>query len=97
MLSNRISVATLDELWSQQFKNDFPECQDDQLEMSRDEIQFMEIVSQSASLVGGHYCINLPLRNRVIKRPNNRRVAEQQALNLKQQFVKNSQFKADYA
>ncbi|KAL7878886.1 hypothetical protein AOLI_G00098600 [Acnodon oligacanthus] len=96
-LSNRISLATLDELWNQQFKNDFPECQVDQLEMSRDKIQFMEIVSQSASLVGGHYCINLPLRNRAIKMPNNQRVAEQRALNLKRQFVKNSQFQADYA
>ncbi|KAL7825761.1 hypothetical protein SRHO_G00334990 [Serrasalmus rhombeus] len=64
--------------------------------MSRDEVQFMEIVSQSANLVGGHYCINLPLRNRAIKMPNNRRVAEQRALNLKRQFVKNSQFQADY-
>ncbi|KAI4882679.1 hypothetical protein NFI96_029603, partial [Prochilodus magdalenae] len=96
VLSNRISVATLDELWSQQFKNDFPECQDDHLEMSRDEIQFMEIVSQSASLVKGHYCISLPLRNKDIKMPNNRRVAEQRALNIKRQFMKNAHFKTDY-
>lgn len=47
--SNRTSVATLDELWSyQQFKIDFPECQDDRLEMSGEHIQLMELISQSA-------------------------------------------------
>lgn len=29
--------------------------------------------------------------------PNNRRVAEQQALNLKKKFMKNPQFQADYS
>ena len=95
--SNRTSVATLDELWSQQFKHDFPECQDDQLEMSREDLQFMEIVSKSVKLTEGHYSIGLPLRNAAISMPNNRRVAEQRALNLKKKFTKNPQFQADYS
>ncbi|XDV52444.1 hypothetical protein PO909_021172 [Leuciscus waleckii] len=96
--SNRISVATLDELWNhQQFKIDFPECQNDRVEMSREDIQFLEMVSQSAKLIEGHYNIGLPLRNTVFKMPNNRKVAEQRALNLKKKFIKNPQFHAEYS
>ncbi|XDV20313.1 hypothetical protein PO909_025662 [Leuciscus waleckii] len=96
--SNRISVATLDELWNhQQFKIDFPECQNDRVVMSREDIQFLEMVSQSAKLIEGHYSIGLPLRNTVLKMPNNRKVAEQRALNLKKKFIKNPQFHAEYS
>lgn len=90
-------MATLEELWSWQFKSDFPECQDDRLEMSREDIQFLEMVTQSAKLTEGHYSIRLRLRNAVFKMPNNRRVAEQRALNLKKKFTKNPQFQADYS
>lgn len=61
---NRISVAELDELWNQQFKYDFPESSQEQLEMSQEDLQFMDSVSQSAKLVQGHYCISLPLKNK---------------------------------
>jgi len=49
--ANRISVAKLDELWNQQFKYDFPESNQEQLEMSQEDPQFMDSVSQSARLV----------------------------------------------
>lgn len=64
--------------------------------MSREDIQFLEMVSQSAKLIEGHYSIGLPLRNTVFKMPNNRKVAEQRALNLKK-FTKNPQFHAEYS
>lgn len=45
---NRISVVKLDELWKQQFKNDFPESAlDDMVGMSKEDYKFMKLVSQS--------------------------------------------------
>lgn len=96
--ANRISVSRLDELWSQQFKSDFPEYdQDEGLEMSREDLQFMDMASKSARLVDGHYSIALPLRNRDVKMPNNHEVAEQRALNLRRKFLKNPTFHAEYS
>lgn len=96
--ANRISVTRLEELWSQQFKSDFPECkQDERLEMSREDRQFFDMASQSARLVEGHYSIALPLRNKDMKMPNSRKVAEQRALNLRRKFVKNPTFHAEYS
>lgn len=98
MSANRISVTRLEELWSQQFKSDFPECkQEERLEMSREDRQFLDMASQSARLVEGHYSIALPLRNKDMKMPNNRKVAEQRALNLRWKFVKNPTFHAEYS
>ncbi|KAL7852267.1 hypothetical protein SRHO_G00180520 [Serrasalmus rhombeus] len=97
VLSNRISVCRLEELWSQQFKYDFPEGrQDEQTEMSKEELLFMDRVSTSAQLKGGHYCIGLPLKNKEVKMPNNRAIAEQRAFNLKKKLLKNTQFQEDY-
>ncbi|KAL7852287.1 hypothetical protein SRHO_G00180720 [Serrasalmus rhombeus] len=97
VLSNRISVCRLEELWSQQFKYDFPEGrQDEQTEMSKEDLLFMDRVSTSAQLKGGHYCIGLPLKNKEVKMPNNRAIAEQRAFNLKKKLLKNTQFQEDY-
>lgn len=94
---NRIPVTRLDKLWEQQTKADFPECaQDEQLGLSREDHHFMESVTESAKLVYGHYSIGLPLRRNDVKMPNNRKVAEKQALNLKRRFNKDSVFHADY-
>lgn len=77
VLANYISVTRLEELCSQQFKSDFPRCkQDERLEMSEEDHQFLDIASQSARLVEGHYSITLPLRNKDIKMPNNCKVAD---------------------
>ena len=56
---NRIAVI-LDELWQQQFKNDFPECIRDAQEPSKEDQRFLDLVSKSAQLINGHYCIALP-------------------------------------
>lgn len=50
-----------------------------------EDCQFLDMVTQSARLVDGHYSIALPLRNKELKMPNNRKGAEQRAL----KFVKN--------
>lgn len=93
---NRISVAKLDDMWNQQFKYDFPECKQEELEMSKEDLQFMNSASQSARLVDGHYCIGLPLKNKELRVPNNHVMAEQRALNLKKRLLKNPSFCADY-
>ena len=82
--ANRISVVEIKELLKQQVKLDFPEHQHkERLEMSREDHKFMESVSNSVKLVDGHYSIGLPLKEKGLDFPNNRRVAEQRALNLK--------------
>lgn len=45
--------------------------------MSKEDQLFMDRVSESAKLVNGHYSIGLPLKNKDVKIPNNRAVAEQ--------------------
>lgn len=67
----RISVVKLDELWKQQFENDFPECVRDVHEHSKEDRQFLDVVSSSAELVDGHYYIGLPFKERGICMPNN--------------------------
>ncbi|KAK2910703.1 hypothetical protein Q8A73_008418 [Channa argus] len=96
-VSNRVSVARLEDLWKQQFKYDFPEDgQEERYEMSKADRLFMERVRQSARLVDGHYCLDLPLKELNIKMPNNRAVAEQRATTLKRKFLRNPSFRADY-
>lgn len=95
--TNRISVDRLEELWAQQFKYDFPEKeQAEKLEMSKEDRLFMDRVSESTKLFDGHYSIGLPLKNKDVKMPNNRAVAEQRALNMKKKLQRNQTFKEDY-
>ncbi len=95
--ANRISVAKLDELWQLQFKQDFPDAgQNEDIEMSKDDHQFIHVVSQSSKLVDGHYSVCLPVRNKALCMPNNRSVAEQRALNLRKRFSKDVKFHAEY-
>lgn len=90
---NIISVLNLDELWQQQFKMDFPECSyDEQPGLSREDQSFMKLVTDSAKLVNGHYQVALPLRQSQVNMPNNRKVAEQCALNLQRRFKKDVSF-----
>ena len=73
---NRISVVALDEQWEQQFKIDFPECVNDDQELSKEVQQFLDLESTSAKLVNGHYCFGLPLKDREICLPDNKNCAE---------------------
>lgn len=94
---NRISVVNLDDLWQQQFKNDFPESStEEQPAMSREDQRFMEFVTNSAQQVEGHYQIALPLRKIDIKMPNNKKIVEQRLCYLERRFEKDSTFHSEY-
>ena len=95
--ANRISVAKLEELWQLQFKQDFPDAgQNEDIEMSKDDHQFISMVSQSAILEDGHYSVCLPLRKKSLCMPNNRAVAEQRVLNLRKRFSRDVKFYEEY-
>lgn len=65
-LANHISVASLESMWLQQFRFDFPEggkC--DEVEMSREDHQFKDMATESAKLVDGHYVMCLSMKGRM--------------------------------
>lgn len=94
---NRISIADVENLLVQQFNHDFPEkASEEKQEMSREDVQFMDCVSETAKRVDGHHTIGLPLKNRYVKMPNNRSVVVQRAENLKRKLVKNKEFHSEY-
>lgn len=96
-MANRISVASLENLWLQQFQMDFPEGgKHDEVEMSREDHQFMDIVMDSAKRVDGHYNICLPLKNKMVNMPNNRIMAEQRTQSLRRKFIRNDCFHKEY-
>ncbi|KAJ8416516.1 hypothetical protein AAFF_G00358040 [Aldrovandia affinis] len=64
--------------------------------MSKEDQLFMDRVSYSAKLVNGHYSIGLPLKNKAVKMPNNRALAEQRALNIKKKLQRDQSFQEDY-
>lgn len=86
---NRISVSNVENLLTQLYNADFPERRyEDKSEMSQEDHQFLDSVERSVYLVDGHYCIGLPLKDKVIKMPNNRSLAEQRLTSLKRKFQK---------
>ena len=94
---NRISVTSLENLWLQQFQMDFPETgKHDEVEMSKEDHQFMDMVMESTKLVDGHYAICLSVKNRAVNLPNNRTMAEQRTQNLKRKFIRNECFHKEY-
>ena len=95
--ANRISVASIEEMLTQHFNSDFSErsCED-KTEMSQEDRKFMQDVEQSVKLIDGHYCIGLPFKDRSMKMPTNRKLAEQRAINLKRKLIKNKEFCIDY-
>lgn len=97
MTANRISVEHLQEMLVKQYHHDFNEkSSEEQLEMSREDIKFMDIVSSTAKLIGGHYCIDLPFRKENVTLPDNRYIAEQRLCSLKRKFDRNNVFKEEY-
>lgn len=70
-------------------KQDFPDAgQNKDIKMSKDDHQFINMLSQSSKLADGHYSVCLPVRNKSLCMPNNRAVAEQRALNLRKIFAR---------
>lgn len=98
LLLNRILVVDLEALWQQQYRMDFPECShDEQTGLSREDQRFMELVTQSTKPVDGHYQAALPLRKSKLNMPNNRKVAEQRALNLQRRFKRDLSLLQQYS
>ena len=63
---------------------DFPEGgKHEKVEMSKEDHQFMDMITESPQLIDGHYVMCLPVKNRGVDMPNNRIMAEQRALNPK--------------
>ncbi|KAI2661726.1 G2 and S phase-expressed protein 1 [Labeo rohita] len=95
---NRISIESVEQMLIQQYNHDFPErnC-DDKAELSQEDYQFLDSVSNSLQFTDNHYYIGLPLKKAVIQMPNNRSAAMQRALNLKKKFKKNRSFHDEYS
>ena len=94
---NRLSVVEIEEMLRQQYNADFPErgCEEKE-EMSQEDHKFMSLVSSSARLLDGHYCVRLPLKDEAVKMPNNRCIAEQRAISLKKKLKRHAGFHEDY-
>ena len=94
---NRVSVVNLDDLWQQQYRNDFPEnCLDEEPAMSREDLKFMNSVTNTVKHLNGHYQISLPLRHSTICMPNNKKIVEQRLQLLKRKLKKDPAFFNDY-
>ena len=95
--ANRISIEHLQDMLVQQYNHDFNErATEEQIEMSREDVKFMNVVSSTAEMVEGRYCIDLPFRQEDCVLPNNRCVAEQRLQSLKRKFDRNNTFKEEY-
>lgn len=95
--TNRISVEHLEEMLISQYNHDFSEKTSvERLEMSREDIKFMNTVQSTTELKGGHYCIDLPFRKDEPVLPNNRCVAEQRLQGLKRKFERDVKYKEEY-
>lgn len=64
--------------------------------MSQEDHKFMSLVSSSARLVDGYYCVSLLLKDEAVKMPNNRCIAEQRAISLKRKLKRHASFQEDY-
>lgn len=94
---NRVSVIKLDELWQQQFKNDFPEtAMDEQPGLSREDQKFLELVNRSVKHLDGHYQIGLPWREPEASMPDNKKVVEQRLHHLKRRLQRDPLFHSEY-
>ncbi|KAK7906758.1 hypothetical protein WMY93_015370 [Mugilogobius chulae] len=95
--ANRISVEHLENMLMQQYNHDFNEkTYDVQLEMSREDVKFMNIMKETTVLKDGHYCIDLPFRVENPVLPNNRCAALQRLQSLKRRFERDGTFKDQY-
>ena len=93
VFANRISVASLEEVLTQQYNHDFSERQyEGESELSVEDRKFIDIVSKSVSLQDGHYYLPLPFRKKEVAMPNNRHMAEQRALYLQKRFKRDEKF-----
>ena len=65
-------------------------------DISFEDQKFLILVDEKLRKVGEHFEIPLPLRDRSVKLPNNRNMAEKRLHCLKSRFIRNPEFFADY-
>ncbi len=96
--ANRTSVARLEDLLIAQYNQEFNEkLSEDDVTMSRNDKQFMEIMETSIKFEAGHYCIDLPFKSFDVILPNNRSIVEQRVLSLQRKFKRNREYQQEYA
>lgn len=94
---NRISITNLEVLLNNQYNHDFNErSSEDKEELSRDDMKFMEIMTESCKLENGHYTLDLPFKRKDVSLPNNQCVAKQRILGLKRRFGRDERFHKEY-
>ncbi len=64
--------------------------------MSREDLQFMEIMTNSVKLQEGHYSLRLPFRNNDVVLPNNLSVAKQRCNGLRKRLERNERLHEEY-
>ena len=65
-------------------------------DISYEDKKFLKLMDDQTVKVGNHYQTPLPLRNPVMKMPNNRKMAEKRAQYLKKRFGKDSKYFCHY-
>lgn len=84
-----MSIVNLEELLVKQYNHDFNEVTSKETdEMSREEIKFLDMWNHSIKMTDGHYCLDLPFKQKNPSMPNNRCIAEQRIQSLKRKFGK---------
>ncbi len=79
-----------------QYNHDFSENIVEKEEMSREDLQFMEIMTNSVKLQEGHYSLRLPFRNNDVVLPNNLSVAKQRCNGLRKRLERNERLHEEY-
>ncbi|CAC5381167.1 unnamed protein product [Mytilus coruscus] len=69
---------------------------DDENEPSKEDKQFLDIVSKSTSFVNGHYVIDMPFKSEDVQMPNNSKQAEQRLIALSKRFTRDHDFHKQY-
>lgn len=70
---------------------------EDDVTMSRNDQQFMEIMEISTKFEAGHYCIDLTFKSSYVILTNNCSVVEQHVLSLQRKFKRNREYQQEYA
>ncbi len=95
-MSVKVNHISLEEQIQNQFNHDFSERTIDVLEHSREDKQFLDMVSRSMSFENGHYVIGLPFKSEDVRMPNNRKQAEQRLASLSKRLNRDEGFSHEY-
>ncbi len=80
-----------------QYNHDFSErSSEEQAEISREDIKFLDIANSSVVQRAGHYSLDLSFRHENPTLPNNCCITEQRLKSLMRKFGKNERFREEY-